>query len=101
MSVLKPRTRVIYFRISEEEFGKLSELCETQGARSLSDLARTAMRGMLGQATEQAGTDAVATKLETLERMLAELNQALRSMGLTSLPSHSAGKGGSNGFDKA
>jgi hypothetical protein len=90
MSVLKPRTRVIYFRISEEEFGKLNELCQAQGARSLSDLARTAMQDMLGQANGHAEADPVATKLETLERMLAELNQALRSMGVTSLPPREA-----------
>ena len=81
MSVQKPRTRVVYFRISEEEFGKLNQLCEAQGARSLSDLARTAMQDMLGQANGQPTANMVATKLETLERMLAELNAALRSMG--------------------
>jgi hypothetical protein len=94
MSVLKPRTRVIYFRISEEEFGRLNQLCQAQGARSLSDLARTAMQDMLGQAAGQPGTDAVATKLETLERMLSELNQALRSMGITSLSREASSAGG-------
>jgi hypothetical protein len=83
MSIQKPRTRVVYFRISEEEFGKLNQLCETQGARSLSDLARTAMRHMLGQANGETTPNMVVTKLETLERMLAELNDALRSLGRT------------------
>jgi hypothetical protein len=80
MSVQKPRTRVVYFRISEEEFGQLNRLCETQGARSLSDLARTAMQHMLGHADGELSQNMVVTKLETLERMLAELNDALRTL---------------------
>jgi hypothetical protein len=71
----------VYFRISEDEFGKLNQLCEMQGARSLSELARTAMRDMIGQAGGEPAQNIVVTKLETLERMLIELNEALRSLG--------------------
>ena len=77
----KPRTRVVYFRISEDDYGKLNQLWQTQGARSLSDLARTAMQDMLGQVDGVPTTNTLITKLETLERMLTELNEALRSTG--------------------
>jgi hypothetical protein len=43
MSVLKPRNRLVNFRLSEEEFQGLKAACETSGARSLSDFARSAV----------------------------------------------------------
>jgi hypothetical protein len=86
MSVQKPRTRVVYFRISEEEFGKLNQLCQEQGARSLSDLARTAMQDMLGQSNGEWGTAVVANRLQTLERAVSELNEAVRSITSAALP---------------
>jgi hypothetical protein len=82
---LKARTRVVYFRISEEDYGKLNQLCQAQGVRSLSDLARTAVHDMLDQAAGVPTTNTVVTKLETLERMMADLNEALKSMGRTRL----------------
>jgi hypothetical protein len=43
MSVLKPRNRLVNFRLSEEEFQGLKTACEASGARSLSDFARSAV----------------------------------------------------------
>jgi hypothetical protein len=77
MSVLKPRTRVVYFRVSEDEFRQLHALCELRGERSLSDLARSAMRQML-QGNGGAGEQTVAQKLSQLDATLAELSQALK-----------------------
>lgn len=81
MPLKSPLTRIVYFRISEEDFKKLTCLCETQGVRSLSELARLAMQNMLGQSVAQPTTADIEMKLQQLERMLAELNQALRSTG--------------------
>ena len=56
MAVLKPRNRIVYFRVSEEEFQNLRAYCETYGARSVSDLARSAVLGAVqgqGQAGEK------------------------------------------------
>ena len=47
VSVLKPRSRLVYFRISDDEFAKYAKLCESVRARSLSDLARSAVNRML------------------------------------------------------
>lgn len=43
MSVLRPRTRIVNFRLSDEEFRTMGRVCEASGARSLSDFARTAV----------------------------------------------------------
>jgi len=47
MTVLKPRSRAISVRLSEEEYWALRRLCSVTGARSVSDLTRNAMRGLL------------------------------------------------------
>jgi DNA helicase TIP49 (TBP-interacting protein) len=40
MAVLTRRTRVVSFRVSEEEYQALIDICLTRQARSLSDFAR-------------------------------------------------------------
>jgi hypothetical protein len=44
MAVMKPRSRMISVRLSEEEYSALIHLCSLTGARSVSDLTRDAMR---------------------------------------------------------
>lgn len=41
--VFKRRNRLISFRLSEEEYESLRTLCVTEGARSVSDYARSAL----------------------------------------------------------
>jgi hypothetical protein len=67
---------MVYFRISEEEFTKFCGLCESQGVRSLSELARLAVRSML---QSDARTD-VAGRLGQLERCILELNHQLKAL---------------------
>lgn len=47
MTVLRPRTRAITVRLSEDEFATLRQMCVATGARSVSDLARSAMHDIL------------------------------------------------------
>jgi hypothetical protein len=82
LSTIKPRTRIVYFRISEEEFTKFCGLCEAQGVRSLSELARLAVRSML-----QSGTMSdVSDRLGGLERSILELNHQLKALPQLALP---------------
>ena len=53
MAVLKPRKLMISVRLSEEEYSTLRRLCLLTGARSVSDLTRDAMRGLLGGVTRE------------------------------------------------
>lgn len=43
--------------MSEEEFTTLRQICVTSGARSVSDLAREAMRGLLSGANPENATN--------------------------------------------
>jgi hypothetical protein len=80
MSVLKPRTRVIYFRISEDEFSELNRLCRQTGARSLSDMARAAMQALLKDVGTGLDAAVVTRRLDSLERVLSDINEALRTL---------------------
>src|SRR5712692_7030163 len=43
MSVLKRRTRMVNFRLSDDEYESLRSFCTTEGVRSISDFARSAV----------------------------------------------------------
>jgi hypothetical protein len=43
LSVYRPRTRLVNFRLSVEEYQVLKETCARSGARSVSDYARAAV----------------------------------------------------------
>lgn len=81
MPVLKPRKRVVYFRISEDEFQQFSQLCESTGARSLSDLARSAMKRML-EGNDQRRTDRVSESLSVLQTMMYDLNRTVQRLNV-------------------
>jgi hypothetical protein len=53
MTVLIPRARSISVRLSLEEFSALERFCVASGARSISDLARSAICGLLNHANEE------------------------------------------------
>jgi hypothetical protein len=80
MPVLHPRTRLVYFRVSEEEFQQLNEMCQSSGARSISELARQAIRKVLDRPESADGVahegdlagriDKLTTLVENLEERL-------------------------------
>lgn len=83
MKVLKPRSRMISIRLSEEEYAGLCRLSAETGAHSLSDLARDAMRKFLSTsahdrfATDSA--DSVRSQMEIINRRIDELREQLKS----------------------
>lgn len=78
MTVLRPRTRLVYFRVSEDEYERLNSLCHQAGARSLSDLVRRSLLERNGP--EGAGglaVEALAQRIDRLARLIEELRQKL------------------------
>ena len=77
MTVLKPRTRMISVRLSEEEYSTLRRLCLVTGARSVSDLARDAMHGLLNGSNREnifgIPTDEFRTQMRSLDRKIEQL----------------------------
>ena len=76
MTVLKRRSRMVSFRMSEQEYESLQTLCSARGARSLSDLARNAMQALLhdGQG------DGLASVVSQLQRRIDELDLEVKQL---------------------
>jgi hypothetical protein len=83
MAVLKPRSRSISIRLSEEEFLTLKQLCSVTGARSVSDLTRDAMRMILNGANRDdvitLRLDELCSQLKHLDRKIDELSASPRA----------------------
>jgi len=78
MTVLKRRSRMISFRLSEEEYEGLKNVCVALGARSLSDIARDAVHRLLDDGT--APKRNVETELQLLGEKMAALDQEVRRL---------------------
>lgn len=77
MAVLKPRERLVYFRISEDEFREFVSVCEQAGARSVSDLARNAVQRLIADGRQHREDNSIDEKLQALERLIAAVTEQL------------------------
>lgn len=76
MTVLRPRTRLVYFRVSEDEYQRLNSLCHQVGARSLSDLVRRSLlEGLGGEDGDGQRIENLAERIDRLTRLIEELRQ--------------------------
>jgi DNA-binding transcriptional regulator GbsR (MarR family) len=80
MAVLKPRERLVYFRITEDEFHQFASVCEQEGARSISDLARSAVQRLIAECHREREAENLAPKMEVLEKLIAEVTCQLQSL---------------------
>ena len=78
MAVLKPRERLVYFRITEDEFRQFVSVCQQEGARSVSDLARSAVQRLIADGNRQREGDELAEKMHRLERLISAVTQQLQ-----------------------
>jgi len=78
VAVLKPRERLVYFRISEDEFRQFISVCEQAGARSVSDLARSAVQRLIADGNRQREDEELTNKMFRLERLIAEVTEQLQ-----------------------
>jgi hypothetical protein len=85
MTVLSRRNRMISVRLSDEEYAALIRLRTVIGARSISDLARDAMRVFLNGAHRpellDSQTDDFREQLVVLNRKIEELAERVASSG--------------------
>lgn len=65
--MIKRRTKIVSIRLLDEEYSQLKRLCESKGARSVSDLARDAMFGLMSPASSIEG------KVQDLDMRLCAL----------------------------
>jgi len=80
MAVLKPRERLVYFRITEDEFHQFANVCEQEGARSISDLARSAVQRLIAESNKERKGQDLAPKMQSLEKLIAEVTAQLQML---------------------
>ena len=77
MFPVKPRSRLVTFRVTEDEYEELRQACLVVGSRSVSELARTALRGIIAASRrrEQADqSEKTGQPHVILEQLRAECN---------------------------
>ena len=80
MSGLKPRNRLVNFRLTEEEYGRLASVCARKGSPSISDFARAAiLRSVEAEAGHEGPLD---TLLAALGERLSDLERNFRNQAV-------------------
>jgi hypothetical protein len=81
------RDRLVYFRLSEVEFREMLNACNTKGARSISDLARSALQEFIkprptGQAPELVELiGSLRDAIQDMQSSIQELRSTIRQAG--------------------
>ena len=85
MSVINPRNRLVNFRLSEAEFEKLKAACLRDGARSISEFARTAVLCSLEDPAEanQHSSDRVGRLDHKVKELEIRVEQLMRLLAVT------------------
>lgn len=78
MPVYRPRTRLVNFRLSEEEYQVLKETCALSGARSVSDYARSAV--LTGAMPVAAPVNSCADRWERIEGVVKSLESKMNEL---------------------
>jgi len=76
MRVLRPRNRLVIFRLSEQEYQNLKTACAEEEARSVSDFARSAVL----RSVETGGPieKTIETRIAVLARRLGDLEAGVK-----------------------
>lgn len=76
---LESRSRMISFRLTAEEYNRFRELCYSNGIRSVSEMARTAINMMLSQPS-RAPQEALENRVSELEGRLHLLSLEIKKL---------------------
>jgi hypothetical protein len=77
MATFRPRNKIVLFRLTEDEFKSLRSASLANGARSLSELARTEVMSRIladGQAKR------IEERIEIVDQMLVDLQAAVQKI---------------------
>lgn len=83
--MFKPRNRIVVFRLSQDEYGRLREACERRGGRNISDFTRSEVLAYLQSDTLGGRVErcfkSMEEKISALEMEIARLNHAIDAAG--------------------
>jgi hypothetical protein len=83
VAVLKPRERLVYFRVSEDEFRQFVSVCEQAGARSVSDLARNAVQRLIAEGRQHHEDQVINERIRILEGLIAAVTEQLQLLSVS------------------
>jgi predicted transcriptional regulator len=79
MITVKPKSRMISIRLSDEEYSSIKTVCDSYGARSVSDFTRTALNSFVQHQDSQPSTPVehrfaeIDNRLDSLARRMEEV----------------------------
>ena len=79
MGVFRRRTRVVSFRLSDDEYERLKQVSLAEGAHSVSDYARLALCRLLGAPRRSSG-DGIEAKVLQLDEQMQAVQEELRRL---------------------
>jgi hypothetical protein len=79
MPMIKRRTKIVSIRLLDEEYNQLKRLCESRGARSVSDLARDAMFGLMQPSSIEGKVLELDVRLVALREEVARLSRMVEA----------------------
>jgi hypothetical protein len=94
--LINQRTRIVSFRLSEDEYQKLADSFPGQGARSVSDLVRVALVRLSGNGGGDPASDSLhslSRQLRRLEREVKRMSEVLEQSGRPHSRAQASGRG--------
>ena len=77
MTLIRSRTKVVYFRVSEAEFERYMAFCREQGVRSISDLARSGLENLV---TREYTLSGLTERVTALSGLIAGLSGTIQRL---------------------
>ena len=77
MALALRKSKMLSFRLSLEEYQRFRALCDSQGVRSLSDLARMAMQKLIAA---ESNADPLSLEVQDLRTQVQSISQELERL---------------------
>jgi hypothetical protein len=77
----KRKKHVIFFRVTSDELASLQSVCSSIGARSVSEVARIAVRQLLGRGTSQPQT--LVQQMTSLREAILDLDCQIQCIAVS------------------
>jgi uncharacterized protein (DUF1778 family) len=87
LPISSPRSRVIHFRVSEQEYDAVCSACRLDGGQNLSEFARHATIDVARSLVS--GTEGLQTQLHNLGQKLSRVDSVLGELVTTLRPARS------------
>ena len=85
MSLQHKHSRMVSFRLSDEQYSQLRSVCEAHGGRSFSEIARVALDALL-QSDLLASRDELGPKVADIDRRVAALHRRVDALQMLVAP---------------